>query len=942
MALSNTTQNAFRSQYFDDYFEIANTTTGELRGTEFDFHRILFRPRYGVQSRELVQMQTLLQNQLERLGQTQFRDGDRVVGGQLTIDTSAVSGQVLPTTSLSDFFDRTTNKGKYIYDTSANTVKAHVTQFVSVDDGYTSNNYLVFKYATADVFGAAGTVQDRDDAGITATFATGANANVFHNATTISVDEGVCFVGGFYVRIRPQTIVLDPFTNVPNCRVGFTVYEEILDELDDVVGASLLDPANRGAVGAHRFRVRLVLSKRDLSAQADPNFVEIARIVDGEIQYTRTNPHFVTSDEMQRTLARRTFDESGDYTIRPFTPVLEGASTANSTNSANVSTFLLSLGPGKAYVRGYEIETTEPIRKTINKGRTTANANNRTIAATLGNYVYASRVAVATPNNYFANTSTVDIHCVNVASIDTTSNTTYAYTKIGTAKVRALETYLVPNEQSVNQYGNSSVYKLFFYDTAFDTLTGNLTGASIFSGNIYLLAPVGNGLPLVNDAIVGASIVLGGASSPVTGTFHVVGYAANSTSTYIHIQEYLSVLPNGNTTYQLLFHQKDIDAFTVRDASLTLNAPYQSKFAFQADVAPEGKDNGNPTGATFIEGTNDNSLIYQIPESFMAANTLSVATAEFTTWYQSASNTRSFSNSSNGSLSVVFAGNTFSLPTGTLSAESAQQYFTIFDITTADANGHGQIIQFADASHANARYISNVSVVSTGISYELNFTYHHGDDTSTTRNFMALGRGLVTGYPIRTKTYFVGNTTHALANTTGALSNGQIEFHSLNAVAGFAYSLKTHDVTSLRKVLYKSSNTAFANGDMTTATDVTSYFKLDDGQRDNTYEYARLVALPGASGVVAPTGRLLVVFDWFQHSGIGYATVDSYLSSTNVAKGMTYDDVPSYISPKFGREISLRNVIDFRPARSNYQFTNAALVFAGDDCRRTTGAPARR
>ena len=116
MALSNTTQNTLRTQpYYDDYYQVANTETGLLRGDDFDFHRILFRPRYGVQSRELTQLQTLLQAQLERLGNAQFRDGDRVMGAQLTIDTTATIGQVLANTTLTNFFDREYNAGKTIY-----------------------------------------------------------------------------------------------------------------------------------------------------------------------------------------------------------------------------------------------------------------------------------------------------------------------------------------------------------------------------------------------------------------------------------------------------------------------------------------------------------------------------------------------------------------------------------------------------------------------------------------------------------------------------------------------------------------------------------------------------------------------------------------------------------------------------------------------------------
>ena len=54
--------------YYDDYTESKN------------YHRILFRPGFAVQARELTQMQTALQAQLDRFGQFAFSDGSRVVG----------------------------------------------------------------------------------------------------------------------------------------------------------------------------------------------------------------------------------------------------------------------------------------------------------------------------------------------------------------------------------------------------------------------------------------------------------------------------------------------------------------------------------------------------------------------------------------------------------------------------------------------------------------------------------------------------------------------------------------------------------------------------------------------------------------------------------------------------------------------------------------------
>jgi len=49
------------SPYYDDFTESKK------------FHRILFRPSFAVQARELTQSQTILQNQIERVGDHLFK-----------------------------------------------------------------------------------------------------------------------------------------------------------------------------------------------------------------------------------------------------------------------------------------------------------------------------------------------------------------------------------------------------------------------------------------------------------------------------------------------------------------------------------------------------------------------------------------------------------------------------------------------------------------------------------------------------------------------------------------------------------------------------------------------------------------------------------------------------------------------------------------------------
>ena len=69
--------------------------------------------------------------------------------------------------------------------------------------------------------------------------------------------------------------------------------------------------------------------------------------------------------------------------------------------------------------------------------------------------------------------------------------------------------------------------------------------------------------------------------------------------------------------------------------------------------------------------------------------------------------------------------------------------------------------------------------------------------------------------------------------------------------------------------------------------DITDRFTFDNGQRDAFYDLARIVLKPGSP---APTGRLLVTFDFFTHSGGDYFSVDSYDGVVD------YEDIPQYSS----------------------------------------------
>ena len=58
--------------YFDD-FDPAN-----------NYHRILFKPGFAVQARELTQSQTILQNQISNFADNIFKQNTPITGGQVT------------------------------------------------------------------------------------------------------------------------------------------------------------------------------------------------------------------------------------------------------------------------------------------------------------------------------------------------------------------------------------------------------------------------------------------------------------------------------------------------------------------------------------------------------------------------------------------------------------------------------------------------------------------------------------------------------------------------------------------------------------------------------------------------------------------------------------------------------------------------------------------
>ncbi len=461
------------SPYYDDFDEADN------------FHRVLFRPGFAIQARELTQLQSILQNQIERHGNHMFKEGSIVIPGQLSYSDD------FPTLQLaSTFASETIDPSQYFDATNPVTVtgvtsgvKAYVTGFQAATATTQPILYLNYYKTGSD----NSTTVFADGENITAdkaithttgyatsvasatTFATDASA--IGSAATI--DEGVIYVRGQFVKVSRQTLLLSSNSVTESARVGLTINEELITpEVDSTLTDNSRGSANFAAKGAHRLKISLTLSKLDVTSTEDSKFIEMMRIDSGTlVSKARETEYSVLGD----VLARRTFDESGDYTVRPFqfdtresisntvqgvkfTGVYTNGNATDDGGTASEDLLALSCSAGKAYIRGYEFEKLGTTFKDLKKARDVTTINAGVTNLELGNFVRITNL-YGTPDIGSVSGETTPYKQVKLLSGATvTRGTSSTEEPIGVARVRALE-----YDSGVS--GNTdAVYKAHLFD----------------------------------------------------------------------------------------------------------------------------------------------------------------------------------------------------------------------------------------------------------------------------------------------------------------------------------------------------------------------------------------------------------------------------------------------------------------------------------------------
>lgn len=397
------------SPYFDDFDSSKN------------YHKVLFKPGYPIQARELTTLQSILQDQVEKFGNHVFKEGSVVIPGQLnytnqfrfvkiensylgvdvdvyikdlvgkkiTGDESKVEAQIIHVLPQNDLGNEYTTL--YVNYLSSGLSDQNVfsdNEKLTLNTSYTQNSVII---------------QSGEGFANTTSNSTG-------NGSAVILSSGVYFLRGYFVEVSDQILILDPYSNISSYRVGFDVIEETITADEDT---TLTDNAkgfsNYAAPGADRFKITALLSKKEVTDVSAENFIGLLEVRNGELikNTTTTSQYNVLANE----LARRTSDESGDYYVTPFTVsaketlndnlgnsgVFQQNSLTYNNNTPKESLATYKISAGKAYVRGFEVESLSANYLDFEKPRTTKTVSDASIAYVTGPTFTVNR-ATGAPN----------------------------------------------------------------------------------------------------------------------------------------------------------------------------------------------------------------------------------------------------------------------------------------------------------------------------------------------------------------------------------------------------------------------------------------------------------------------------------------------------------------------------------------------------------------
>lgn len=849
--VKSVTTNFNVSPYYDDFDGLNN------------YYKILFKPGYAVQARELTQLQSILQEQISRFGQHVFKEGSMVLGGKFNLDKRAHYVKVKDFDSFDNPVDITAFRDQIVTGQITG-IKAYVNLVLGGTEGTDTPKTLYVSYLSGN--------PDTDEVVFTANEPLVSNVGTLVVGNTIpvgygsvfTINEGIRFAKEHFIYHSKQAVVVDRYGINPTCKVGFVLEEAIVNSSED---STLLDPAlessNYSAPGADRFKINAILTRLDINDVAGfPDYVDLFIIEDGKVIESNERPVYnVLRDE----IAKRTMDESGHYYVRGFNPIIEehldtgNGGYLSAERGGNPLLLSAQIESGTGYVKGYEINKLVTTFLDVPKSIEFANVNGQVISTSVGSYIVVNEAVGAWNLDFGQN---IDLYDTAQKRISRGVSSTASQTgnKIGSAKIKSI------SRNSGTLGSPDGTIKVHLFDIS-------MLGSNSFSSvkSVYYSNP--------STSDVGADVVtsqngITKLNDPYSDLLYYVG--SNHTKTIRS--------PDGtiDTTF---FFKKTTDVSIVNTGTFSLTASIPNEFF--------------PYGTSTLSTADKLDILLTLNESFNIAlpgtvisggglsNTIIGASSYFTNLnvgdkIELSGNSSTFIISSISNNSVLTVSST--LPS-VLSGNLIYKAYKSGDMI--DLNGIG----------SDSGVTRSVTSTTNSLTFDLQETLGNiGDFRSGTITYtMVRSNAREIRKDLRTNRYVLIDCGTNIGANTGP------------------YSLGISDVYNIRSIRQASSFTTVNDG-----IDVTSNFVLDNGQRDNSYRNASIIPYT----TLTPSDKLLVCLDYFQPDytlGVGYFSIDSYpVNDINpLSNQITTPFIPVFRSPDTNFSFNLRNYFDFRPVYTN-------------------------
>jgi len=419
--------------YFDDF------------ALEKQFYKILFKPAYAVQARELTQLQTILQNQVEQFGDNIYQEGSIIKGCNFTnlnglqfvklTDKTGFDPELYKPVTADEIVAGVTKSidTKYEIEGAITGLRASI---ITTDRGFETRppnlNTFYINYLNSNesgnyktfISGEELTVNryKYDGSTLIETTLSVATINVTQLPTPtgksfgIQAGAGVVFQKGHFLFADEQTLVVSKYDDQPDdISVGYEVTETLISSLQD---ESLYDNANgstnENAPGADRLKmVPTLVAKTTAVADVDANFFTLIRYQNGSAVTIRDVSQF---NSIAEEMAKRTYEESGDYIVENFKVT---------TERRGVDLKAL-VGKGSAYVKGYRVENRGDVDITIDPIATTNIQQNQATSLNYGGYVDITSVNGTMATDY----SAVELQLANGTQIGSAFVKNFTPTKL--------------------------------------------------------------------------------------------------------------------------------------------------------------------------------------------------------------------------------------------------------------------------------------------------------------------------------------------------------------------------------------------------------------------------------------------------------------------------------------------------------------------------------